>query len=119
MSDGVLTRALACMRAAGLTLSDSIDPEREYDFLRTPGIGRKLLERLREHARADAPTPQRGGARPGAGRKAVDGATGVVQICITVRPDQRPKLAKLGGSAWVRGAIDAAVIAKPHSAFAE
>ncbi len=51
---------------------------------------------------------QRGGARTGAGRKAVDGATGVVQICITVRPDQRPKLAKLGGSAWVRGAIDAA-----------
>lgn len=67
---------------------------------------------------ADVAT-QRGGARPGAGRKAVDGATGVVQICITVRPGQRPKLAKLGGSAWVRGAIDAAVIAKPHSANAE
>ena len=111
MRDGVLTRALACMRTAGLRLADSIDPAREADFLRAPGISRKLLDRLREHARAsiaDAAIAQRGGARLGAGRKAVDGATQVVQVCITIRPDQRPMLAKLGGSPWVRGAIDAA-----------
>lgn len=118
MSDGVLTRALWLMHAAGLKLADSIAPEREEDFLRAPGISRKLLARLREHAMADVAT-QRGGARPGAGRKAVDGATGVVQICITVRPDQRPTLAKLGGSAWVRGAIDAAAPTGSHSANAE
>jgi hypothetical protein len=59
--------------------------------------------------RADAAaTAQRGGKRLGAGRKAVDGATGVVQICITIRPDQRQMLARLGGSAWVRSAIDSA-----------
>lgn len=111
MRDGVLTKALTCMRAAGLRLSEAIDPAREADFLRAPGISRKLLDRLREHARAgiaDAAIAQRGGARLGAGRKAVDGATDVVQVCITIRPDQRPMLAKLGGSPWVRGAIDAA-----------
>ncbi len=119
MRDGVLTKALTCMRAAGLRLSEAIDPACEADFLRAPGISRKLLERLREHARADAAIAQRGGARLGAGRKAVDGATQVVQVCVTIRPDQRPTLAKLGGSPWVRAAIDAAALDKSHSAFAE
>ncbi len=107
MRDGVLTRAMACMRAAGLTLADANNQEREDDFLRAPGISRKMLERLRESARSGVATRQ-GGARLGAGRKAVDGATGVVQICITIRPDQRQMLARLGGSAWVRSAIDSA-----------
>ena len=119
ISDGVLTRALWLMHATGLTLADSIDPAREEDFLRAPGISQKLLGRLREYARADAAQGQRGGARLGAGRKAIDGATQVVQVCIPSRPDQRAQLAKLGGSPWVRGAIDAAVRDKSHSAFAE
>lgn len=117
MRDGVLTKALTCMRAAGLRLSEAIDPACEADFLRAPGISRKLLERLREHATADA--SKRGGSRLGAGRKAIDGATHVVQVCVTIRPDQRPTLAKLGGSPWVRAAIDAAALDKSHSAFAE
>lgn len=108
MRDGVLTRALSCMRASGLSLDDANNPEREEDFLRAPGIGRKALARLREYAISPADEPRRGGVRPGAGRKAADGATGVVQICITIRPDQRQLLAKLGGSPWVRSAIDAA-----------
>lgn len=105
MRDGVLTRALSCMRPAGLSLDDANNQEREEAFLRAPGISRKMLSRLREHA---LDLPQHGGVRLGAGRKAVDGATGVVQICITIRPDQRQLLAKLGGSPWVRSAIDAA-----------
>ena len=117
MRDGVLIRALACMRAAGLTLADSIAPARQADFLRAPGISRKLLDRIREHATADA--SKRGGERLGSGRKAIDGATQVVQVCVSIRPDQRPMLAKLGGSPWVRGAIDAASQDKAHSANAE
>lgn len=105
MRDGVLTRALACMRSAGLSLDDANNQEREEAFLRVPGISRKTLSRLREHA---LDLPQHGWVRLGAGRKAVDGATGVVQICITIRPEQRPLLAKLGGSVWVRAAIDSA-----------
>lgn len=50
----------------------------------------------------------RGGARPGAGRKALDGATGLVQAAVSVTPSQREKLARLGGSVWVRREIDGA-----------
>ena len=48
----------------------------------------------------------RGGKRAGAGRKAKDGATGLVQVGIRVRADQKLKLSRLGGSVWVRRKID-------------
>ena len=55
MSYGVLTRALASMAKAGLSLADSLDPSRQDDFLRAPGIERKALARLQEHARETGP----------------------------------------------------------------
>lgn len=55
-----------------------------------------------------APGKGRGGKRPGAGRKAVDGATraGTVQISALVTPEQRTKYLAMGGSAWLRAIID-------------
>ncbi len=52
--------------------------------------------------------PHRGGPREGAGRKAVDGATGLVQSAIRVTAEQHEKLKRLGGSAWVRKKIEQA-----------
>ncbi len=45
---------------------------------------------------------KRGGARPGAGRKTVDGVSGVVAFNVSLTPAERDKLKALGGSAWVR-----------------
>jgi hypothetical protein len=59
-------------------------------------------------AEAKRQTSKRGGARVGAGRKAEDGATGLVQVAVRVTPPQREKLSRLGGSVWVRRAIDEA-----------
>ena len=47
-----------------------------------------------------------GGARKGAGRKAVDGAKGIVVVSISITPDHKEKLKALGGSAWIRAKID-------------
>ncbi len=52
--------------------------------------------------------PQNRGARPGAGRKAKDGATGVDRYNVMLTPAQKTKLVLLGGSAWIRAQIDAA-----------
>lgn len=49
---------------------------------------------------------KRGGPGRGQGRKARDGATGLVQAGIRVRADQKPKLLRIGGSVWVRRKID-------------
>ena len=53
-------------------------------------------------------TANRGGARRGAGRPSVDGATGVERATITLTPDDREKLRQLGGSPWIRSQIRAA-----------
>jgi len=45
----------------------------------------------------------------GAGRRAADGATGVERITILVTPEQRKAIAELGGSVFVRAAIDASI----------
>ena len=49
----------------------------------------------------------KGGRRSGQGRKAEDGAKGVVRVTIQLTPAQRDKVRANGGSAWVRGLIDA------------
>ncbi len=48
----------------------------------------------------------RGGKRPGAGRKAEDGATGMIRINVSLTPEQREKFRNLGGSLWLRGKIN-------------
>lgn len=52
---------------------------------------------------------QRGGPNRGQGRKplAKDGQT--VRINLTMTAEQRDKLIRLGGSAWVRGKIDSEI----------
>lgn len=50
---------------------------------------------------------QRGGRREGAGRKP-DGQVKMIQTAFRVTPQQREKLKRLGGSAWLRAQIDAA-----------
>lgn len=52
---------------------------------------------------------KRGGTRPGSGRKPQDGAEAVVPVTLNIRPDQRDKLRSLGGSVFLRAAIDAAI----------
>lgn len=49
----------------------------------------------------------RGGIRPGAGRKAKDGATQLVLISARVTQAQRARFKELGGSVWLRAKIDA------------
>lgn len=72
----------------------------ERDALRLPMVGPRVLAEARQQA------SKRGGMRAGAGRKASDGATDLVQIALRVTRPQREKLARLGGSAWVRRSID-------------
>ena len=92
------------LRENGLTLAQLLAlPEREA--LRLPLVGIKVLAEARGQA---SPRPFRGGARNGAGRKSADGATGLQQIAIRVTAEQRAKLARLGGSVWVRRKIDEA-----------
>ena len=69
---------------------------------RLPMVGPKVWAEAKRQA------SKRGGARAGAGRKAEDGATDLVQVGVRIRRDQKPKLARLGGNAWVRRAIDEA-----------
>jgi hypothetical protein len=95
--------AAATLKAAlahnGLTLEQLV-AMREREALRLPWIGPKVWAEAKRQA------SKRGGARKGAGAKAADGATGLVQIAVRVTPQQREKLGKLGGSVWVRRAID-------------
>lgn len=109
MRDGVLTRALSALQSAGMNLADTLNPARELDCLRVPGIARKTLARLREYAHEQGLRAPRGGAGRGQGRKAEDGATGLVQIAVRVTVPQREKLVRLGGSVWIRKAIDDAL----------
>jgi hypothetical protein len=46
--------------------------------------------------------------RPGSGRRGSDGAVGLKMMSLRVRPDQVDKFKRLGGSVWLRSAIDAA-----------
>jgi hypothetical protein len=113
MSDGVLTRALADLKRAGIPLAATLDPARRDDCLRAPGIGLKALERLQEAAAAAAELlPEqkraRGGAGRGQGRNPLSHAEPTVCVAVKVTASQRAKLAALGGAAWVRQQIDAA-----------
>ncbi|HSW52951.1 MAG TPA: hypothetical protein VLG93_06960 [Sulfuricaulis sp.] len=94
--------AAATLKAAlthnGLTL-DQLVGMRERDALRLPWIGPKVWAEAKRQA------SKRGGARTGAGRKAEDGATDLVQIGARIREDQKPKWSRLG-SVWLRRAID-------------
>ena len=47
-----------------------------------------------------------GGARAGAGRRALDGAVGVIRINILVTPAQKKSIAQGRGSVFVRRAIE-------------
>ena len=68
---------------------------------RLPMVGPKVWAEAKRQA------SKRGGARTGAGRKAEDGATSLVQIGARIREDQKPKWARLG-SVWLRRAINEA-----------
>ena len=112
MSDGVLTRALADLKRAGIPLAATLDPARRDDCLRAPGIGLKALERLQEAAAAAAELlPEqkraRGGAGRGQGRNPISHAEPTVCVAVKVTASQRAKLARLGGGKWVRSKIDA------------
>lgn len=48
--DGNLTAALNALSTFGLKLEDVLDPDRQRAVLLCPGIGRRQLARLREHA---------------------------------------------------------------------
>lgn len=50
----------------------------------------------------------RGGAGRGQGRKPLDPGAETVGVTIKMTTDQRDKLARLGGPAWVRARIDKA-----------
>jgi hypothetical protein len=68
--------------------------------LRLPGVGKRVLEESRKQVN------QAGGYRPGAGRKAADGASKVMRVTVTLTQEQRDKLKRLGGSVFVRQAIN-------------
>ena len=91
----------AALAHNGLTLEQLVSM-RELEALRLPWVGPKVWAEAKRQA------SKRGGARKGAGVKAADGATGLVQIAVRVTPPQRAKLGRLGGSVWVRRAIDEA-----------
>jgi hypothetical protein len=114
MSDGVLTRALADLARAGIPLTAALDPARRDDILRAPGIGLKAYDRLQETAAiaADlqaAPKRARGGAGRGQGRKPIKQGEDTVTVSLRMAIGQRAKLKRLGGGAWFRSQIDAAV----------
>lgn len=71
---------------------------------RLPMVGPKVWAEAKRQASKRGGA--RGGARVGAGRTAADGATGLVQIAFRVTEPQKAKVARLGGSVWVRRAID-------------
>jgi len=80
----------------------------EYVALRLPGVGRKVW-RDACALLASPPEPvRRGGLRPGSGRRATDGAQDLVRAGVYVTRSQHAKLARLGGSVWLRQAIDRA-----------
>lgn len=74
----------------------------KVEALRLPLVGPKVL------AEAKRQTSKRGGARKGSGVKPADGATDLLQVGVRIRRDQKRKLSRLGGSVWVRRAIDEA-----------
>ena len=49
----------------------------------------------------------RGGAGRGQGRKSVSGQGASPILRVRVTPDQKSKVEKMGGAAWVRSLIDA------------
>lgn len=108
MKNGNLTRALRAAESAGLTLRDALNPAREDDFLRAPGIGRKMLGILRDESRAAPQTTGRGGPGRGQGRKPLVDGEETVTVSMRMTASQRDKLAALGGASWVRGKINSA-----------
>lgn len=104
--NGNLTRAMRAAEAAGLTLRDALNPAREDDFLRAPGIGRKMLGILRDEARAAHQLTGRGGPGRGQGRKPLANGETTVMVSLRMTASQRDKLASLGGASWVRTQID-------------
>lgn len=96
--------AAAALKAAlahnGITLEQLV-AMRERDALRLELVGPKVWSEAKRQI------SKRGGVRPGAGRKAEDGATGLVQIGARIRADQKPKWTRLG-SVWLRREIDSA-----------
>lgn len=108
MKDGNLTRALRAAESAGLALRDALNPAREDDFLRAPGIGRKMLGILRDEASAAHQPAGRGGPGRGQGRKPLADGEETVLVSMRMTSSQRAKLAALGGAPWVRSAIDSA-----------
>lgn len=54
----------------------------------------------------EATKKPRGGRREGAGRKAADGVTHTVAVMVSLTESHREKLKALGGSLWLRAAID-------------
>lgn len=62
-----------------------------------------------QNQRMKKPTPpKRGGARPGAGRPAIDPTDPTVTFSLRLTTSQRAKLESLGGAAWLRERIDKA-----------
>lgn len=111
MKDGILTRAMAAIEAAGLPLAGTLHPAREAEYLAVPGVGRKALQRLREHAAAAA--PKHGGARPGAGRPAGIESARRVNVMLDAATIERARAIGAGNlSAGIRLAVREAGLAE-------
>lgn len=54
------------------------------------------------------PHTPKGGARPGAGRKALPEGEAMVPVTVKMQPALRDKLQRLGGAEWVRKKISQA-----------
>ena len=59
----------------------------------------------------------RGGAGRGQGRKAADGAAGVVRTVVYLTPEQQVRFKDLGGNVWLRAQIGSAGRAPQAPAF--
>jgi hypothetical protein len=109
-------RALEMHRRFGVGSAYHVSPESALEDalsemtgeFRSAGAinGPATVKNLAAAARKAWPA-ERGGRRSGQGRKAEDGAAGVVRVTIQLTPAQRDKVRANGGSAWVRGLIDA------------
>lgn len=97
-----MSRAAANLKTAlaynSITLSQLVEMGEEA-ALKLPMIGSKVW------AEAKWQTNKRRVPRPGSGRRAVDGAVDLVQVAHRVTRAQREKLARIGGSLWLRQAI--------------
>jgi uncharacterized low-complexity protein len=93
--DGFDTGALVLIAATGI-------------YVQVNAGAVKSIDQCKSVAAVSEAREGRGGPGRGQGRKAEDGATDVERVTVQLTPAQREKVRQNGGSAWVRGLIDAA-----------